>query len=430
MSYTVDFVESKGAGAGFVSKNAFAAFAFNGTTFVKITSSNYPSETVRGIVYLDGTYYVMTPDARIYGSEINDPSGWSALNVIQALSEPDGAVCLARQGNLLVAFGDYSTEFFYNAANPTGSPLLPYSNSFLQIGCASAGSVISVDDSLVLMTNTKQRGRSIQKMTGTKLEPISNPHVDRILDKDSLYGCRAYHIKLEGHLYYLLVLPDTNVTLVCDLVSGQWNTWTELKEVGTVSVTSTWENGLTTCESALHPLSSGDVIKVGEEYFPVNKIDQDSFQFYSKVSNLPTSVVRYRDEYFDITGYAKGANTDLVMDSSTGFIYALTSDAYLDGDVPIKFSSRTPLVDGGHNKMKFFSSLSLLGDRVDSKVYVAHTDNDYQTWSKYRPINMNESRPLLSRLGSARRRGFHLVHIGNTALRLKHIELDLQEGTT
>ena len=39
-------------------------------TVTKITDAQYPTTTVRGIAYLDGTYYVMNPNGQIFGSDL------------------------------------------------------------------------------------------------------------------------------------------------------------------------------------------------------------------------------------------------------------------------------------------------------------------------------------------------------------------------
>lgn len=433
MSANVDFIEQEGAGAGFVSKDEKQAFVFDGTSFVAITSPNYPTKTVRGIVYLNGTYYVMTPDARIYGSELNDPTGWSALNVIQALSEPDAGVCLARQINLVVAFGNYSTEFFYNAGNPTGSPLLPYTNSFIQIGCASAGSVVNVDNTIVFMANTKQRGRTFMRLNGTNPESISTPHIDRILDNDLLYGVKAYFIRLNGHMFYMCVLPSSQITLVFDITSNMWSIWTRLEEMASRSVTSyTWDSATGNGTFILpvpHGLEDGRIIRIGDGKYPISIVDEYTFTVYSLESlGTITSYIPYEEDIFDLSGYVKNGNADLILDSTTGTIYALSSGEYLDNDEPIKFQVRTPLFDGNTDNQKFYNRVDLIGDKVAGNAYVAYTNDDYNTWSKYRPVNLNNSRSQLYRLGRGRRRAFDILNVENIPIRLKHIELNVQEG--
>ena len=206
----------------------------------------------------------MTPNAEIFGSDLENVLQWSALNVIKCNSEPDGGVCLARQLNLVVAFNKYSTEFFYDAANPVGSPLSPYTSSFLEIGCAVAESVTQMDNNLIFMSQGRQKGRSIQVLQGTVPSKISTVFVDKILEGDDLVNVRAY-IKLSGHGFYILQLPTSNITLVYDFDTQLWGKWTRITAF----------------------------------------TDENTF------TEVP----------FSISGYTTNGSADLVQDSTTGSIY-------------------------------------------------------------------------------------------------------------
>jgi hypothetical protein len=359
----VDFIQQQGAGAGFVSKNNFEAHVFNGTSMVKITSPNYPAETVRGVVYLNGTYYVMTPSASIYGSNLNDPSGWSALNKIDALSEPDGAVCLARQNNLLVAFGQYSTEFFYDAANPTGSPLLPYTNAFLTVGCACANSVTNADDKIIFMSQTKQKGRAIQIMQGTNITKISTPHVERLLDSVGHGSTRGFFIRLYGHAFYLLVCPALKATLVCDIDKGSWAIWTSLFPLGgfgrrnVASVNGTATFVVASSTDPVYKSGVGDAIQINNKTYVIVSKDSTSITIKTNDVFVPNTIYQvneFYETYYNVSSYAKAGELDLVLDSTTGFICAVTDNVFLDRDIPIKYQIRTPKLDGENNMTKFF----------------------------------------------------------------------------
>ncbi len=156
-------------------KTSLYAWVYDGTTMTQVTDSDYPALTVPGVVYLDGTIYVMNSQGIIFGSDLNDPTSWNALNFITANSEADAAIVLARQLNYVVAFKATSTEFFYDAGNAVGSPLGKVLNALLEIGCGSAGSLAFADNTTYFIANSRQKGRSIMKMedTGIKVPGIS-----------------------------------------------------------------------------------------------------------------------------------------------------------------------------------------------------------------------------------------------------------------
>lgn len=411
-----------------------------GEGFLPIVDPDYPAETVRGIVYLDGTYYVMTPNGSIYGSDLENPYSWSALNVIRALSEPDDGVCLTRQLNLIVAFGQYSTEFFYDAANAVGSPLSPYDSNFLEIGCAHAYSVTQADNDVIFMSQGKQRGRQIQILKGTVPTAISTPAVNRILDDDPLTSVSAFYINLSGHSFYILCL--STVTLVHDFTSGQWATWTRLSASSTLSITAaSWANGLVTATVTGHGLSDGDYITIAgsspsayDGNYVINTVDANTIT-YAVTSNPGTyvsgaTITPYTEVPFAISGYTNGGGTDLVQDSTTGSLFAIEDGTYSDGGIPIRTYIRTPNITGGDNNFKFYGKVVIEGDIGSSTVYVRYSNDDYQTWSKYRPVDMSKPRAQIYRLGRARRKAFELINYDNLPLRLRNLEVTMTKGNS
>jgi hypothetical protein len=409
--------------------------------FIKVTDADYPPETVRGIVYLDGAYYVMTPGGTIYGSEIGDPYTWTSLNAIQTIAEPDTAVALFRQLNLIVAFCDYSTEFFYNAANPPpGSPLLAYTSAALQLGCASANSVAQAENTLFFMGKAKQKGRSIYKLEGTKAQPISNPFIDKLLDKDTLEDVVANCIKLKGHLLYVLTLPKSDITLVYDDSTSLWNIWTQLSVGASMSLVATeasWANGKVTITIPNHQIEDGTYARASffnsayNGNFVIGVPDANTIT-YELPSNPGVfsggNISFYIEQAFRISNYNKAGNTDLVQDSTTGFVYAIDADVYRDGAVPIKYRIRTGKFDGGNNKEKFYKLIELVGDKTDGTAYVRYSNDDYNTWSKYRPVQLDWNRSLITRLGKGRRRAFEIINYDNVPIRLEALELIVKEG--
>lgn len=210
----------------FFLKSKFHAYRVYDMAKTQVTDVDYPAETVPGAAYLDGTYYVMTPTGYIYGSELEDPLTWSGLNVIRAGSMPDAGVAIRRMINYIVAFGQYTTEFFYDAGNPYGSPLAPVTNAIALIGCASADSIAETENTMYFMGVMKEHGRAIYRFNGTVPERISTPFVDRIISGDDLAEVWAYFIRINGHPMYVLTLKTSEITLVYDTITNIWHEWT------------------------------------------------------------------------------------------------------------------------------------------------------------------------------------------------------------
>ena len=427
--------------SGTVNLSIAQTFANPTTVTGNYSVANYPAITVKGIVYLDGTYYVMDLNGSIYGSGINNPLGWSALNVIQSNAEPDGGVALFRQLNLIVAFQTTSTEFFYDAANPVGSPLLPYASAFIEVGCASGNSVAQTENTLFFMGVTKQKGRAIYKLDGTKSKMVSNPFIDRLLNADDLSNVSAFCVRISGHTFYVLYLGNTQQTLVFDSTSQLWGKWTvsALSATKTVSA-ATWLGGTATLTITGHGFNDGDLTTIAgitpigyNGAFTINTIDANTITYPLATSqtNLTVSgtAANYVQTPFNMASYTSGNNLDLVQDSTTGFVFVLDNGTYQDNGNPIEVLIRTFKFDAGNNNKKFTSQLEIIGDKVTSNAYIRYTNDDYQTYSKFRPVNLGAQRSLINRLGQTRRRAYEIRHHSNTPLRLESLETTVTEGS-
>jgi len=352
-----------------VLKSTAGMWTFDGITFTKVTDSDYPATTVRGLVLIDGTYYVMGKDGIIHGSALQDPTQWSALNFIgtdQALGQ---GVVLFRHLNYAMAFCSKGTQGFYDNNNPPpGSPLSPAGNASYKLGCASGDSVVTMDDKTIFLSQGGSRGRTVRMLTGLSMADLSTPFVEKVLNRSNLSLVRALAFKYTGHNFYCLLLGDLNITLVLDLTMQEWYVWTGY---------------------------NGSV----ESYWP--------YSFY----------------------VTDGMN-DYLLHTTAGHVDLLSSSTYSDVSGAIQCRIRTLPYDGGSTKEKFFSALTLVGDTASTTVSVRYSDDDYQSYSTFRTVDMSSMRKQLRSLGRSRRRAFELLHTDNTPLRLEAFEFDINLGNT
>lgn len=428
-------------------KNAEGAAVFDGTTVIQVTDPDYPEETVYGVVCLDQTTYVMNIYGQIYGSDVGDPFSWSPLNVINANSVADYSVALVRQLNYLVAFGQYSTEFFYNAGNPTGSPLSKVLNALLAMGCASAGSIALADNTIYFMGATEQHGRTIQKMEGYTPKYISNQYIDRVLNSDNLEEVFSFVVKSNGHFFYVLVLVGSNTTFVYDEVTSEWHIWTNMVADSELSASSA---ELQSDGSILVSMPFPHEQQDGNPFFIANispaaaagrfnlrydseAMSTNEFSYYpsSPVDSIVAEgpeVTFYTEGVFPGIYYARGLSGDLLLDKLEGSIYVFDPDTYDDIECPINMLMQSALFDFGEMAVKRFNRFELVGDKVFANIYVRYTDDDYDHWSLYRQIRMNVNRAKISNLGSGRRRAFNIKCTDDQPIRLLAAEVDVDKG--
>jgi len=247
-----------------VLKNNNNMYTVNGAgTITTVTDGDYPATTVPGLVYLDGTFYVMDSGGNIYGSDIEVPTSWNALNRIVAQVNPETGVAIAKQLNYVLAFSSQSIETFYDAANASGSPLGRYEPAYIPLGCASAGSIASLGPDIFFMSQSAKRGRGIYRLSGLSPQKISTPQVDRILDADTLSTVLALCLQVEGQAWYLLTLKGSSLTLAYHIGSGTWQRWTSLSaDAGKTITALSWSNNVATATIASHGLATGKILQL------------------------------------------------------------------------------------------------------------------------------------------------------------------------
>jgi len=406
--------------------------------------ANYPQKTVPGIAYLDGYFFVMDPQGRIWNSAINDPAVWTALGVIAMQNEPNGGVAIAKLANYIVGFGVWTIEFFYDAAVPApASPLLPNQTLPIQVGCAAGESVIEMEASIVWVGQTRREGKGVYIFNGYNPVRISTPFVDRILQLDDLNFVRAYSLDMFGHPHYVLYLAASNLCLVYDFSTSTWSTFTGSTAQGTKSVSSLVCDpyGTVTAISTAHGFSDGDpIVMAGASTIGynglvnINVVDANTFTYFvgsALAPNAGTATAQgYNSGPFNPVASAEVFGIDYVQDPSSGSIYAQTINDYDDHGNPVDFQIVTNRWDGGNSLWKFVERTSLVCDMVNSYALVAHSDDDFQTFGAYRFLNLSTSqRPTVPVGGRTRRRAFRIRHTASTPFRAEALELEFFFGS-
>ena len=72
--------------------------------------------------------------------------------------------------------------------------------------------------------------------------------------------------------------------------------------------------------------------------------------------------------------------------------------------------------------------MTIIGDTVSATLYVRHSDDDYNTFSNWRSIDLSVPRPQLNVLGQARRRSWEFLCTDDVPLRLEAAEVSFDLG--
>lgn len=345
---------------------------------VTTITTNFPANNA-DLVYMDGCLFTSTPNGQIFHSNFEDPTTWDPTKYITAEMYSDRLVGIAHQNNLMAAFGPWSTEFFYDAGNASGSILAKLEQSVQMVGCNSPLTINSLENRITFVGSSRSGGYGVYTITGTsEIKKISTPMIDRMINREhqAIRNMQASSSRVGGHFFYCLTFPgyngggpDAPKTLVYDHETGHWFLW------------SFQDSG------------------------------QFAFLFSTEVTN----------PWF---GYWT------IQDNTTGNCYTFGQE--FKDDVGTNFTSSfvTERVDGGNNKRKFCSRFELIGDRASStqNVSISYTDDDYMNFKGTRTLDMSNNRAKALRLGNFRRRAWKVSYTGNQAWRVKAIEMDIALG--
>lgn len=323
------------------------------------------SPKVKGIATLDTTTYQMDSSAKIVGSGLNDPLTWNPTNSITAQIEPDGGVRLAKSLAYVIAFKQWTTEVFYDAANATGSPLGLVPGVNPQYGCAAATSVVRIEGVLYWVSTTRSGSLGVHKLDNLSLAKISTKAIDRLISDIDTTVVYAFGLRDAGHLFYVVTFKNSNLTLAYDIGEGQWSQWTDT-------------NG---------------------NYLPL--IDAT----YLGTSTLVQHESNGNLYYMEVETYAD--------DGALFSVDAVTPN--FDAGVKIKKQL---------NRMEIVSD-----QETGGILSIRNSDDDYRTWSNYRQVDLSKKNAYLTNCGSFYKRAYHFHYRANAPLRLQGVELTYEEGT-
>lgn len=352
--------------------------ATDGTTMVTIDNTNTVVTVVDADmpahlpcpVFLDGYIFIVKVNtADIYNSNLNDPTAWTAGDFISAEMDGDYLVKLVKINNYIAAFGTNSIEYFWDAGNASGSPLqrndTPIKFNRYLAGFAQFGNQI-------FYIGVNENGQpDIYVLKDFKIEEAGSTTISRYLNSANanISAWSGGIISGKGHTFYV-VNVGTNRTYVLDVDTKLWSRWA-------------WQ-----ATSTFPVTNSTHVVTTGNAYT------------YFTIGTSTSAVYK--------------TNDSLYQDNGTNFTCTIVTEASSFGTVSRKTIPR----------------LSIIADRpsTDANVDVQWSDDDYQTYSTARSINLNQDLPSTYNLGLFRQRNFKLTFTANEDMRLQELEVFINKG--
>lgn len=328
-------------------------------TWTQISDADFTGLTHRGkMEFGPGRAHIMSGN-RIYSSDLDSLSAWSATSFITKQVQQDIGTGLARLGKLYIAFGESTFEVFHDIGNPTGTPLEALPDKFQRFGMASTIVTGMRHYYTVLgqhMFWVSKNPKGVFAYNGETVEKVSSLGIDKILAEQ-----QHYHV---------------------GLVSFQGQTG-----IGIVLT------------------STGDATQRMLVYFPAWK---DWFEWTSTVF-VPITSSRLTTCFL-----GNGSNGHKLYDISE------TSNNYQDAGTSITSTIQFKLPSTG-NQIKRMPFCGVIGDTAPSAdtLSVSWSNDDYQNFSTARTIDMTKMTKMLKTCGSYRDRVMQISHSGTIGCRLE-----------
>jgi hypothetical protein len=349
----------------------------DGTTLITVDSANtvdtagpgFPTPHLPNPVFLDGyLFLVKTSTADIYNSTLDLPLVYVG-DLINAEIEGDFVSRIAKVNNYLVAFGTRSIEFFWDAGNPTGSPLnrndtpVKYNNFF--------GGLAQLGNNIFFIGQDLNGRTDVFVLTDFSIKPLGTPTITRYLNAttDGPTTWSGTVLSYLGNSFYLL-RAGTTKTWLCNLGTGHW----------------------------------------------------------TRIAYQATSTFNMTHAVKVIT--STNTFTWFALSGATSAIYGFNDTLFQDSGTNYTCTIRTPTNDFGTLNRKTMSRLAFNCDRPNttSLINVSWSDDDYQVFSTPVAIELDQDIACTYRLGSFRQRSFKITYTDNFALRISDIEVDINKG--
>jgi hypothetical protein len=342
----------------------------DGGSATKVTDGDYPGNggrTMTGpLSHLDGFGFQMDSTGRIYNSDLNSVTAWTAAAFITANSVPDVGVAAWRHRNVILGFCKEHIDVFRNAGNATGSPLSRIDEMSLKIGCISEHAIVDVRDTVYFAGSTKGSHVGIYAYNGGQIQKVSVPEIET----------------------QLVIAGASNISMTALGFYGRHHLWINASSA-----------------------TFGYCIEE-KQWYEVSGV----YRIWYKAAGVAAGSAL--------------VNYVISNESTSGKVYVMnpSSIVYQDDGVTYAAMFQTAVVDFGTRLRKRFDRVTYIGDQqaTATDLSLAHTDDDYQTISTARSFDLSSSTPFLTRCGTARRRAWVLSHSGNSAMRAEALDFDFE----
>jgi hypothetical protein len=330
---------------------------------------------------IDDYLITLVPHSRQFQiSSLLDGTQWDGLDFGAASGGPDNIIAFSAAHRELWLFSQSRVEIYVDDGS-ANFPFARLSGAYLETGCAAAGSVCRMDNTLFWLGQDERGAGIVWKASGYTPQRISNHSVEWFISEYAAAGglsdATAYAYQDGGHSFYVLHFPSA------------------------------------TCEpSATGGMTQG--VRNGATWV----YDAATNLWHERAYWSNTGTARWAAHLARCHAY--GFNRHLVGDWQSGRIYTLSLDAYDDAGSVIRRVRRAPHLTDELRTM-FYHELTLAmqvgaGNANDPNPqgFLRYSNDGGLTWGNELACGLGaagayQNRVRWTNLGSARRRAFEFA---------------------
>ncbi len=252
-------------------------------TLYAITSSVGHPTHLPYPIFLDGYLFVVkTNSSSIFNSDQDNPLTWVGGDFVDAEMNPDELLRIALLNNYVVAFGRKTIEYFYDAANASGSPLSRNESPLKQVGYL--GGFAQLGNRIYFIGEVSESSADIFLLEDFKITPLGTESVRRHLEVQDANASVAACVSFNGHDFY--TFSTAGATYALEMETKLWGKMS-YKSNGTFPINFSmyyYNTGFftTTIDQSINIFNSS-LYKDGVTTFPVQIVtDNEYFDSYNR----------------------------------------------------------------------------------------------------------------------------------------------------
>lgn len=191
------------------------------------STTDFPDAAINP-AYIDGYFAVQKRHTRQFNlSALEDGTLWDALDVAERSIYSDNIAQMIAYNRILWLLGTKTSEGWFDSGDPD-FPFTPAQGATMQMGSAVdfAAQVLTgpQGDTIIWVGRNDQGYYQVYQMRGYTPIPIATTAVVEALQRSTdIFESYSWSYSLDNHVFYILFIPDLDVSWCYDLTTGLWH---------------------------------------------------------------------------------------------------------------------------------------------------------------------------------------------------------------